>query len=272
MTEQPTFNVQPPQLPPKKKVSGVIIALIIIAILLFGCIIINLISIFFSGQSKNPKSTETKSESVTTQTSVSATESTTMVTESTMVTSAPTTTATETTVVETTAAEIVNTAEEVTLGAGTFTVGEDIKPGRYEISANQFGNFTIYSESGSLLTNELLGGDQYGINSYVTTLSSGDKIEISGISETHFLPYTSQLRSELTSGYWIVGVDIAPGRYVASTTDGLGNFTVYSPAGRLKVNELLGSDEGYVNNLTVSLEENQLIVISGLKIVTFAAK
>ena len=68
--------------------------------------------------------------------------------------------------------------------AGTWTVGQDIGAGRYVATpgAGQSGNFIV---SGNDSYNEILGGDSStgGVPSVTVSLSNGDVIAISGLSQ-----------------------------------------------------------------------------------------
>lgn len=66
-------------------------------------------------------------------------------------------------------------AAPVTLPAGQFTVGKDIQPGRYSVTGDS--NFQVWSSYGDLKVNTILGGGNFGVESYVCELNSGDKIE-----------------------------------------------------------------------------------------------
>jgi hypothetical protein len=71
-----------------------------------------------------------------------------------------------------------------TLYAGTWTVGQDIGSGRYVATpgSGQSGNFIV---TGPDTYNEILGGDPStgGVPSVTVTLSKGDVIAISGLSQ-----------------------------------------------------------------------------------------
>lgn len=69
------------------------------------------------------------------------------------------------------------TGNPVKLPAGSFTVGTDIEPGRYKITGSS--NFFLYSASGELKVNIILGGP-YGVSSYIYRLRDGDVIECQG--------------------------------------------------------------------------------------------
>ncbi len=69
------------------------------------------------------------------------------------------------------------------LGAGKWIAGEHIAPGRYTVSAESgSGNFIVFSSSGRLEVNEILGDGDWGVTDVTFTLSEEDEIEISGIT------------------------------------------------------------------------------------------
>lgn len=73
------------------------------------------------------------------------------------------------------------------LYAGTWTVGQDLGPGRYVATpaAGQRGNFTIQREG----INVILGGDHAGAVPSVTfNIQNGDVIAISGLSQVTLTP------------------------------------------------------------------------------------
>jgi peptidoglycan hydrolase CwlO-like protein len=65
------------------------------------------------------------------------------------------------------------------LSAGQFLVGKDIPAGRYKAVANGgSGNFVVYSSSGALSVNTILGG-RIGESEYVFYAQDGDLMELS---------------------------------------------------------------------------------------------
>lgn len=70
------------------------------------------------------------------------------------------------------------------LPAGHYTVGSDIQPGRYTVTGKS--NFVVYSSHGSLKVNTILGGGNWGEESYTCTLENGDTLELS--SKDTFTP------------------------------------------------------------------------------------
>lgn len=83
----------------------------------------------------------------------------------------------------------VTTHTTVNLYAGTFTVGQDVGAGRYVVTpgARQSGNFMV---SGSDSYNEILGNDTSlsEVPSLTVTLTDGDTISLSGLSQVTFTP------------------------------------------------------------------------------------
>lgn len=70
------------------------------------------------------------------------------------------------------------------LGAGEYTVGLDIPPGRYVVTGKS--NFVVHSSTGSLKVNTILGGGKWGQESYTCQLNDGDILKLS--SKDTFTP------------------------------------------------------------------------------------
>lgn len=62
-----------------------------------------------------------------------------------------------------------------TYPAGQLTAGTDVPTGKYKIYGGS-SNFIVYSSYGNLEVNIILGG-RYGINEYIYTFKTGDKIK-----------------------------------------------------------------------------------------------
>ncbi|KLU63999.1 hypothetical protein DEAC_c39930 [Desulfosporosinus acididurans] len=160
------------------------------------------------------------------------------------------------------------------LGAGTFTIGQQITPGRYTVTTpSGSGNFVVSDQSGMPVVNEVLGDS--GVSKVVAALPDGGKIEISSLNKVDFNPYqppsigNSPTKTDLCAGSFIVGTDIPQGRYVASVIgSGSGNFVIEDQSGMPKTNEILGGDMG-VKNVTVDLSNSDTIQISSLNDVQF---
>jgi len=81
----------------------------------------------------------------------------------------------------------VTAVKPVDLYAGTWTVGQDIAPGRYVATpgAGQSGNFIINGEG----INEILGSAEgVGVPSVTVTVHKGDVIQISGLARVVMTP------------------------------------------------------------------------------------
>ena len=153
------------------------------------------------------------------------------------------------------------------LFSGTFTVGQDIPPGRYVITADSSGNFVIRSADGRLWVNEILndGTGTHGVPSVTVDIGVDYEIEIRGISNVTFTPAINALSTVLTTGRWVVGVHIPACTYDARPTivGDSGNFVIHNADGRLAVNEVLR------DRVRVNLQSGQTINIGGLTSVTF---
>ncbi|KYD04278.1 MULTISPECIES: bZIP transcription factor [Anoxybacillaceae] len=81
------------------------------------------------------------------------------------------------------------TEKTVTLGTGTFYVGEDIKAGRYIVSTKgQSGNFVVLNELGVPEVNEILGTDSMAVNNITVSLKEGQEIRIMSLNQVTFTP------------------------------------------------------------------------------------
>lgn len=164
-------------------------------------------------------------------------------------------------------------AKKTILGSGTFTCGVDIPPGRYVIRAKEnSGNFTITDNSNLIVNSILDPTGQNGVQTLTVSIIKGEKINIDGMNAVIFTPASTNERDTLTAGTWIVGVDIAPGRYVATPVNGSGNFVVYNSSG-IAVNTILDSTgQNGEENYTLNLTNGEVISISGLNEVKFIKK
>jgi hypothetical protein len=167
-----------------------------------------------------------------------------------------------------------SSAKETTLNAGKFKVATDIPAGRYVITGDGSGNFFVYDEDGLPVVNEILDkSGEMGVASVTTDLKDGQEIEISGLNAVKFTPAETKKSTKLTTGTWIVGLDIEAGRYDVTTPSGSGNFFIYNDLGLPTTNEILdATGEIGVKQVTVTLEDGQQIEISGLNEVDFAKK
>jgi hypothetical protein len=160
----------------------------------------------------------------------------------------------------------------VTLGPGSFTGGTDVAPGLYDVTTGpgQSGNFVV---NGTDSYNEVLdsSGSQ-GVPKIRVQISSGDQIQISGLSQAFFTPVstpfvTTHSAVTLYAGTWTVGQDLGPGRYVATSGAGESGTFIIPDEG---VNVILSSKpgRGAVSSVTFNVQDRDVIEISGLEQVT----
>ncbi|MCX2828587.1 hypothetical protein RGU76_03010 [Bacillus pseudomycoides] len=73
---------------------------------------------------------------------------------------------------------VLKQQEPKKLGAGYWSVGKDIPAGRYKITGKS--NLFVYSSSGGTKVNVILGGGDFGLESYVVAIVDGDIIDTRG--------------------------------------------------------------------------------------------
>lgn len=166
-----------------------------------------------------------------------------------------------------------STAKETSLSTGTFEVGKDIPEGRYVCkSAGGSGNFIVNKDGVPVINDILDPNGENGVKTVTCDLSAGETIQISNINKVKFTPAQTKISDKLTTGTWEVGIDIKPGRYVASAKRGAGNFIVYNN-GIPTVNEILdASGANGVKTVTCNLKDGEIINISSLNEVDFQSK
>lgn len=165
-----------------------------------------------------------------------------------------------------------SSAKKATLSAGKHSVPKKLKPGRYVITPGkgQSGNLFVYDSDDTNVVNEILGG-RYGVPSVTVDVLDGYKVELRGVKAT-FTPAKTKLSKKVGAGQWWVGIDIPAGDYVATPKKGQsGNFIVYDESGWPDVNEILGGKYG-VAEVSVQLQDGQLVIIRGISKVTFSTE
>lgn len=150
-------------------------------------------------------------------------------------------------------------ATQTSLGSGKYKVGEDIKPGRYTITAQSGSGNVTGSNDLNIILGDTTDDDLGQVDSYTMDLKKGAKVEIDGIESTNFTPVAKRsYQTNLKAGQWVVGKDIKPGRYTIKATAGSGNLT--SDEG---INEILGTeaddDLGQVTKTTQNLHRGEVL-------------
>lgn len=168
-------------------------------------------------------------------------------------------------------------AEETNLTAGVFIVGQDIPEGRYVFTGDGIGTLSI-SEGEVVAINETIDSmTNEGVPTVTTDLYDGQKIEVLGVNNLNITPAQTLVRTSLSTGNWVVGLDIQPGNYICEpvmdstegSLKGRGTLIIYD--GEMAViNEILDStgEEG-VKDLRVELKAGQTISIYNLPQVKF---
>ena len=146
-------------------------------------------------------------------------------------TEAPETTVVETTVAPTTSVETTTTqAPEPGFGGGTLLVGVDIEPGLYaaEVPGSGFGCYwarlsDLSGDLDAILANENVSG---GAQALVEILPGDEAFESSGCGRWQAPVLFDPPQTVFGEGTWVVGGQIAPGRY-RSDGPGASDFGCY---------------------------------------------
>ncbi len=154
------------------------------------------------------------------------------------------------------------------LGSGHFVGGTDVAPGLYDVvpGPDQSGEFVV---TGTDRYDEVLGspGTQ-GVPQIRVRISTGDQIQVSGLSQVFFTPVatpfvTTHSAVTLYAGTWTVGQDLGPGHYVATPGAGESGTVVVTSEG---INETVSGDrsQGSAPSFTFNVKDGDMIEISGL--------
>ena len=168
---------------------------------------------------------------------------------------------------------VKNTAKAVTLGAGKYKVGKDIKPGRYVIRAVKGSGILSNSDFNidAILGNDV-NSDQ--VTSFTTNLIKNDKIKLDRIESTSFTPTPDKYtyKTKISAGIWLVGLDIKPGKYVIRPIKGSGNL-ISEDGSDSDLNEILGKDakRGQVSKVTADLTTGE-VILSTLELIGLSKK
>ena len=164
-------------------------------------------------------------------------------------------------------------------GSGQFVVGRDIAAGRYVVTANegQSGYFSVDSDYRfrwrDKLNNNINSDQDDGVGRITVDLKQSDIIEITDIKKTHFNPVATGSKPKYQpttiegSGQFVVGRDIAAGRYVVTANEGQsGYFSVDGLGFQGKLNSNINSDQDDgVGRITVDLKQSDIIEITDIK-------
>ena len=170
--------------------------------------------------------------------------------------------------------DLYNQGEETSLDSGTYTVGEDIEAGRYEVTSDDYMGITIRNADDlSTYTDSVNGGSEDSVDKHIVFLDDDYTVEVSDYSSSSdavvdFAPYESTEVTELTPGQWIVGEDFPAGVYdiEIDPTDSYGDLVISRQLDSNRARFLLGSvDYGGVLEVTTNLEEGELVTLNYIK-------
>lgn len=121
-------------------------------------------------------------------------------------------------------AEATQTALEVTFGSGMLEVGVDIQPGLYRGQSDGLGYWARLKSADGSLDAILANANPTG-QTYVQILATDKYFESNGIDTWTLI--TKKTKPEILStipgsGVFKVGLDIAPGTYKSSASEGMG--------------------------------------------------
>ena len=127
-------------------------------------------------------------------------------------------------------------AGEITLNPGTYRIGEDLDPGKGDLTAvSGKGEVCIRErKSNKWDQNFKLHADNSGAPSRYRnlTLRTGDTLEINGSLQLTVTPSTAIVDGEtpeLTMGIYQLGVDLPPAKYDLTATAGSGSVQYFEP-------------------------------------------
>ena len=170
--------------------------------------------------------------------------------------------------------DLYNQGEETSLDSGTYTVGEDIEAGRYEVTSDDYMGITIRNADDlSTYTDSVNGGSEDSVDKHIVFLDDDYTVEVSDYSSSSdavvdFAPYESTEVTELTPGQWIVGEDFPAGVYdiEIDPTDSYGDLVISRQLDSNRARFLLGSVYyGGVLEVTTNLEEGELVTLNYIK-------
>ena len=175
---------------------------------------------------------------------------------------------------------------EVTLGTGHYTVGKQIKSGLYNIYILKGqGSIDITAADGENILSPSISAhpnpnpqNQFSVNKIRIFLGTGDKISLQGVSEVKFKPttlgnITTPKKVTLYTGAWVVGKDIAPGKYIIDNSQSsITDVFAYHADGTEDFAFTLdapNSYQGCTSTYTGSFEKGETIVINGSQGIDF---
>ncbi|MCM3711510.1 hypothetical protein [Sporosarcina luteola] len=143
-----------------------------------------------------------------------------------------------------------------------------LEAGRYALTGYPSGNIYVYDKDDNLLFREIVG-EKAGVPTLTADIDSTFSIIFDGGYNTVTIsPVKTELSTELTAGIWDVGLDIEPGNYTMSISNGHGFVQIIEEGKDPRLFELLGG--GLTNSKSlVQLQEGQKVRVSKVSAVYF---
>lgn len=162
----------------------------------------------------------------------------------------------------------------VNLTTGTFLVGQDISTGKYIFTGN--GTVSIWNGEIAVINEIIDSSTQSAITSVTTDLYDGQKIEVTSPTSLKLTPVqTTTFQTFLSTGNWIVGIDIEPGQYVCEPVnnegllEGKGNLLIYDNKVLLVNKKIDATGNDGVKSFMADLKEGQTISICNIPSLKF---
>ena len=140
--------------------------------------------------------------------------------------------------------------------------------GRYMITGYPAGNIFIYDENGELILTEIVGS-YAGSGSLTLDIDSSYTVRADGgYDSVQITPVKTVLATDLTTGLWKVGTDIAPGEYDIEIEEAYGYLQIFEEGKEPILFELIGGKVGQTNG-QVTLKAGQTIRVTDTSFIKF---
>lgn len=152
--------------------------------------------------------------------------------------------------------KLYNGAVSGSLSDGQFIIGDQVKAGHFELTADVGTTVTIENADGHLLYEHTFGENDLSF----IYLVPEDRLIVDGEAQ---ITVSKDSRTGVTteeSGMWVVGSDIETGNYVI-VARGLGKVRVLSASGEEQFSEEITDDN---KTVSISLKEGDYLVTTGI--------
>ncbi|MGL4762964.1 MAG: hypothetical protein ACRCWG_16200 [Sarcina sp.] len=155
-------------------------------------------------------------------------------------------------------------AKKVTLGSGKFLVGKEIQQGLYIVETTTTGNISVYNSKNEKIQemNVINKGTSTPMKS-IFLLKEGDIVEIQGLKNVDFTPYTRDFKTVLNTGIYEVGLDVKQGDYIMEIPSSNGMITINNPIGMPLFSQILNNQGS--QNIKITLSKGDTITINGIE-------